>query len=129
MIRETIHAMIVSRGEQGYGHALVRETLKQAAIPLRAAVKPHNRASRGILENADFRIAGEENGLMGLHAPVTGVLAIGAGGGSRTHMRKNPRRIFVPTAAFAARRRALRDAHIRFAVWTIPSPSPGRTGA
>jgi hypothetical protein len=62
--RETIHAMIGSRGEQGYGHALVRETLKHAAIPLRAAVKPHNRASRGILENADFRIAGEENGLM-----------------------------------------------------------------
>ena len=123
MIREPIHAMIVSRGEQGYGHALVRETLKHAAIPLRAAVKPHNRASRGILENADFRIAREEN------APVTGVLAIGAGGGSRTHMRKNPRRIFMPTAAFAARRRALRGAYIRFAVWTIPSPSPGRTGA
>jgi len=28
--------------------------------------------------------------------------SIGAGGGSRTHMRKNPRRIFMPTAAFAA---------------------------
>ena len=27
----------------------------------------------------------------------------GAGGGSRTHMRKNPRRIFMPSTAFAAR--------------------------
>src|SRR6476660_3204660 len=28
---------------------------------------------------------------------------VGAGGGSRTHMRKNPRRIFLPSAPFAAR--------------------------
>ena len=32
---------------------------------------------------------------------------VGAGGGSRTHMRKNPRRIFMPSAAFAARTRRL----------------------
>ncbi len=34
-------------------------------------------------------------------------------------------RIFMPSTAFAARTRPLR-ARARFAVWTIPSPSPGR---
>lgn len=48
----------------GHGYNLVRETLKHSEAPIRATVKPQNQASRRILEKADFKIAGEEDGLM-----------------------------------------------------------------
>jgi len=48
----------------------------------------------------------------------------GAGGGSRTLTNLSALRIFVPSAAFAALAAALDSAGARFAVWTIPSPSP-----
>jgi len=61
---EISYTVAPARHQKGCGHALVRETLKHSAVPVRATVKPHNFASRRILENADFRITGEENGLM-----------------------------------------------------------------
>jgi RimJ/RimL family protein N-acetyltransferase len=46
--------------QTGLGHALIAETLKHVNGSVKATVKQDNHASRRILENAGFQIAGEE---------------------------------------------------------------------
>ncbi len=58
---------------------------------------------------------------------ITRTAEAGAGGGSRTHTGRETLRIFIPAAAFAALTKRRRR-KVGFAVWTIPSPCPGRSG-
>jgi len=59
-------------------------------------------------------------------SPNKDPLNSGAGGGSRTHTGRSPADFH---AVYGFRRPdAACRAHARFAVWTIPSPSPGRSG-
>lgn len=63
-LAELSYTIAPEHRRKGYGHALVRETVKHSAIPIKATVKRQNTASCRILEAADFSTTGEEDDLL-----------------------------------------------------------------
>jgi len=67
---ELSYTIAPAHRQMGYGYSLVRETLKHSNSPVKARVRPHNHASRRILETAGFRMVGEKDGML-IYCSVT----------------------------------------------------------